>query len=351
LERARRASGWSEERRQLVARLSLPITSLLFVLLVGTLGYHAVWVPIGGTWLDALFMTFTTITTIGYGEVHPLGTAGRWLTMFIATIGIGSLFYSFTVVLEYAASDQVRSARRNRRMQRVIEQMKDHFILAGIGRVGREAAAELVESRDPFVIVDPGPEVEAFALERGCPFIRGDATDDAVLERAGIKRARGLIVTTSSDATNLYVILSARLLNPKILIAARAVEDESVPKLLRAGADRAINPYAIGGRRLAHLMLNPRAVEFFETALKAGPNKLSIDELMVGPTSPVAGKTLDALSLRGRTGATVLLVVRDGAATPNPRGDFEVRAADRLLALGTKEQLLALDSLIAGDGA
>jgi voltage-gated potassium channel len=330
------------ERRQLVERLRVPLVLLAVTHVVGTVGYPLVWKDPGATWVDALFMTFITITTIGFGEVRPLSDLGRLLTMAIAGTGIGSLFYSFTVLLDYAASEQVRAARRRRTMQKRVDGLSGHFILAGVGRVGREAAAELKASGVPFVIVDPSEAVEAVCSEFKCPFVRGDATEDATLDAAGIARAKGLIVTTSSDATNLYVILSARLLNPELFIVSRAVDDSSVPKLMRAGANRAISPYAIGGRRLAHLMLSPRVVDFLETALTTGDQTLSIDDMVVGK----GGRALESLQLPARSGASVLAVVREGRPTANPRGDFVLETGDHLLVLGTRAQLQQVEKLL-----
>ena len=155
-------------------------------------------------------------------------------------------------------------------MEKHIETLSGHIILAGLGRVGRQAAQELHEARVPFLVVDPAEGTLRHAEERGWLCQQGDATDDGVLERAGVRRARGLIATTANDATNMYIVLSARVLNPKLHIVSRAVDESSVSKLTRAGADRAISPYAIGGHRLAHLILSPTVVDFFETALRAG---------------------------------------------------------------------------------
>ncbi|MDP1918111.1 MAG: TrkA family potassium uptake protein [Myxococcales bacterium] len=325
-------------------RLRVPAVLLVLTHLVGAVGYRLIWADHHATLLDALFMTFTTITTIGFAEVYPLDSAGRVLTMGIAGTGIGSLFYTFTVLLDYASSEQVRVARRRRKMQKTIDDLKGHFILAGIGRVGREAAAELTESGVSFVVVDPGPQVPAFCEAMKCPYVQADATEDTALIAAGVKRAKGLIVTTSSDATNLYVILSARLLNADLLIASRAVDDASVPKLIRAGANRAISPYATGGRRLAHVMLNPRVVDFLETALTSGNKALNIDDVVVVN----GGKSIESLQVRARSGATVLAVVRDGQPMPNPRGDLQLASGDHLLVLGTTEQLKLVEQLIGG---
>ncbi|MBL8916201.1 MAG: potassium channel protein [Archangium sp.] len=340
-------NGWlTTERRALLERLRVPVVLLIFTHLVGMVGFHLVW-PGDTSLFDALFMTFITISTIGFAEVHPLTTGGRLLTMLVAASGIGSLFYTFTVVLDYAASDEGRRARRRRKMQSRIDAMSQHFILAGVGRVGREAATELRAAGSELVLVDPTERVEALAEALGCAWVRGDATDDATLVAAGITRAKGLIVTTSSDATNLYVILSARLLAPQLFIASRAVDEASAPKLLRAGANRAISPYAIGGKRLAHVLLRPGVVDFLDTAMTRGASTLSIEDMQLPPGCPAVGRTLEALALQ-RTGASVLAVVREGQPIPNPKPDHQLAARDLLLVLGTGEQLRSVEKILLG---
>ena len=172
----------------------------------------------------------------------------------------------------------------------------------------------------PFLVVEPSEVTARHAEELGWLCLQGDATDDAVLERAGVRRARGLIATTANDATNMYIVLSARVLNPKLRIVSRAVDETSVPKLTRAGADRAISPYAIGGHRLAHLILSPTVVDFFETALRRGNEALNIEAIAVSGESPAVGRTLEALALRQATGATVLAIMRDCNPVVNPPG-------------------------------
>jgi voltage-gated potassium channel len=333
---------------RLRARLVLPLAVVAAVVVGGTLGYFWLWRALGGTWLDALFMTVTTITTIGYGEVKPLGSAARIFTMFVAIVGVGSLFYTFGVVMEYLVAVRLADPTGRRRMDKRIEKLSEHIILAGLGRVGRQAAQELHDARAPFLIVDPAETTMRQAEEHGWLCQHGDATDDSVLERAGIRRARGLIATTANDATNMYIVLSARVLNPKLYIVSRAVDESSVPKLMRAGADRAISPYAIGGHRLAHLILSPTVVDFFETALRRGNEELDIEAVDVGAGTPAVGRTLEALALRQATGATVLAIMRDGNPLVNPPGDTALVAGDRLLALGTREQLERVERVLAG---
>jgi len=329
------------ELRTLQSRLALPVGILVATHLVGILGYHWLWRNRGGTWMDALFMTFTTVATIGYGEVKPLDDAGRIFTILIATTGIGSLFYTFTVGLDHLTSDSTRLWRRKRRMQERIDTLERHFVVAGYGRVGREAAHELTQAGVPVVVVDPGPAAVRTAAEAGFLVLEGDAAEDAVLERAGVRRARGLVVTTANDATNLYVILSARLLNPNLFIASRAVDDASAPKLLRAGANRAISPYAIGGRRLAHLMLSPRVVDFFETAFRRGKQALRIAGLQ--PSASATKRSVAALVGAGAAGVTVLAVLRGDQVVRSPDPEFSLGTDDHLLVLGTDEQIEALE--------
>ena len=333
--------------RSLKIRLLTPLTLVLTVVAIGTLGYHWLWQGVGGTWMDALFMTVTTITTIGYGEIKPLDTAGRLFTIVLAVTGIGSLFYTLGVIMEYLVAVRLADPLGRRRMERRIGELTEHVIVAGMGRVGRQAALELHEAATPFVVVDPSEAAIEHAAERGYLALLGDATEDEVLERAGIARARGLIVTTNSDATNVYVVLSARVLNPALHIVSRAADEAGVTKLGRAGANRAVSPYAIGGHRLAHLMLSPAVVDFFETAMRRGNDTLNIEDLAMGQDSPSLGQTLDTLDVRRATGATVLVVIREGNPVVSPPGDLALAAGDRLLALGTGDQLRRLEKLIA----
>jgi voltage-gated potassium channel len=330
------------------ARLYFPASLLAGVIVAGTLGYLWLWWDRGGTVMDALFMTVTTITTIGYGEVRPLDTPGRVFTMLVAFSGIGTLFYTLGVVMEHLVAARLADPAGRRKMERRIETLTGHVIVAGLGRVGRQAVEELAAANALFVVIDPSPAAAEHAQARGWLYLAGDATDDAVLERAGVRAARGLIVTSSSDATNMYIVLSARVLNPALTIVSRAADETSVTKLIRAGANRAISPYAIGGHRLAHLMLSPTVVDFFETALRRGAETLAIEDLAIAAGSPAAGRTLEALDARRATGATVLAVLRDGNPQAGPPGGLVLAAGDHLLALGTGPQLERLERLIAG---
>lgn len=332
----------------LPTRLLVPVTLVLLVTVIGTLGYAWLGRNQGATMLDALYMTVITITTIGYAEIIELDGTGRLFTIFIAITGIGSLFYSFTVVMDYLVSSRLIDPMGERRMQREILRLKNHIVIAGMGRVGKQAALELHEAKMPFVAIDPRPESMHYARQHGYLSILGDATDDATLGRAGIDQACGLIVTTGDDASNLYVVLSARALKSDLFIVSRAVDEATIPKLIRAGANRAISPYAIGGRRLAHLILSPTVVDFFDTVIKKGEESLNLEGIQVRRGAKVVGRSLAELKLREQTGASVLVVLRGNRVLPNPEPELALREGDQLLALGTTEQLDRLEALISG---
>jgi voltage-gated potassium channel len=211
-------------------RLRLPLLVLTAVIVSGTVGYALLWWGTPSPWLDALYMTIITITTVGYGEVRPLGPAGRIFTMFVALTGVGSLFYTATVVMEYFVTVALADpGGRRRRMERQIEKLEGHVILAGAGRGGLQACEELKSAGQSFVVVDPSATAARLAEQRGFLLLAGDATEDPILERAGIRRATGLVVTTSNDATNMYIVLSARVLNPTLTIVSRAADEAGVP--------------------------------------------------------------------------------------------------------------------------
>lgn len=324
----------------------MPLLTVAAVTLIGTFGYYLLGREQQATLLDALFMTIITITTIGYGEIIRLDELGRVFTIFIALTGIGSLFYSLTVAMDYLVMIRISDPLGTKKMQKQIDGLEDHVIIAGLGRVGRQTAREMRDASMPFVIIDNRADAQALAAQQGYLMIFGDASDDEVLQQAGITRARGLIVTSGDDATNVYIVLSARVLNPKLFIISRAVEETSIPKLTRAGCDRAISPHAIGGRRLAHLILSPMVIDFFDTVISRGEESLNLEGIGVRAESPIVGQCLSDLSLRERSGASVLVVLRGRQVLPNPEGCLVLEAGDRLLALGTSGQLKELEKLL-----
>lgn len=326
----------------------IPIILLVFVIITGTLGYWILWrnQP-GADFIDAVYMTFITISTIGFAEIYPLNDAGRIFTIIIGILGLGSLFYVLGVFMESLFILQLNNVRGKRKMEKIIDKLENHIILVGFGRVGKLAAHELYENKKKFVIIDDNTNSES--INETVPdalFVHGDATNDDSLIKAGIKRAKGMIITTSNSATTVFVIISAKVLNPGIFVVARTDSDDAEEKLVRAGADKVVNPYSIGGQRLANIMINPNVVEFFETNFTESGHNLRIEKIMLPDNCEWFGKTLTDINLRQKSGVTVLAVVRDNNPTVNPVGSFKFNSGDQLLVLGNKEQLQCLYHLI-----
>ena len=319
--------------------------------MVGTVGYYLLWLGDGGTWLDATYMTFITITTVGYNEIHPLSGVGRIFTVFVALTGIASLFYLFTAVMEHLVAVQLSGQDERRKMKERIAQLDRHIILAGFGRMGQQAASELSESGEAFVVVDTEETALDLAERQGYLFVRGDATEDDILELAGIERAKGLIAAAGNDASNAFIAMSARALNRELLIVARADEDAAIRKLKQAGADRVINPYAVGGRRLVNLVINPAVIDFLETTLMRGHAALGVQEFEVQRGSAFENKTLKSLDLRQKCGVNILAILRGSEPISNPDADFVLRAGDHLVSLGTVQQFDQLAALAQEEAA
>ena len=218
----------------------------------------------GWSFSDALYMTVITLTTVGYREVRTLDTTGQLWTMVLLITGVGTLFYAAVSSVELVVEGTIRGYFGRRRMQAAIGKLSGHYILCGYGRVGRQVAAEFARDGVPFVVIDQDPEIVEACAAEGHLALLGEASDDGVLYEAGVRRAKGLVAAVDSDADNVFVVLSARKLNPKLHIVARASSDESAAKLEMAGAERTLSPYAVGGRRLASLATQPLIVDFLD---------------------------------------------------------------------------------------
>ena len=324
----------------------IPLVFLLILIVIGTTGYSILWRNEEGVLVDALYMTVITITTVGFGEIHKLDSNGRIFTMFISIAGFASLFYVLTLLMENLVIIQLNNYRGKKKKMKKIDKLNNHIILVGHGRVGHLTAKELASAHEPFVAIDDSfDDPEFIPLDDSMLMIEGDATEDEVLLKAGIERARGMIIATANSATNVFVVLSAKVLNPKLFIVARADLDSDIEKLKRAGADRVVNPYSIGGQRLAQLMVNKNIIDFFDTTLGSKENSLKIENIILSDSSKWYGKTLKELDLRQKTGASILAVSRHSAPILNPGADFIIMKEDQLLVIGTKEQLKHIEEL------
>lgn len=322
--------------------LLLPLGVLAVALATGTIGYMVIegW-PLG----DALYMTVISVTTTGFREVKELSPAGRALTVFVILAGIASLAYVGGRALQLAVEQYLL---RRGKMDRKIHRLHDHVILCGFGRMGRHIAEDLSEAHVPFVVIESNEELAKPLEEMGYLYIVGDASADDLLKEAGVETARGLIAVVSTDAENVYTTLTAKSLNPKVTIVARALTDESEPKLRKAGADRVIKPYEMVGRRIAQLVIRPAMVEFVETIARSKSEEITMEEITVTTASTLLGVKLKDTSIRSELNV-IIVAIRRGQEqllyNPGPNATFA--PGDRLLAIGRSDDLTRL-SVICG---
>jgi len=318
--------------------------SLLFMIALGTAGFHYIE---GWPWFDGFYMVITTLTTIGYQEVHPLSHAGRVFNVIIIIGGVSLLFLAIGSATQALLEFELRSFFGRRRMERDIGRLTDHYILCGAGRVGRSAARELARRPAPFVIIETNEDkAQKFAGENWLMLI-GDATQEQILREAQIERARGLVAATTTDATNLYIVLTARSLNPKLRIIARASEEMAEKHLLTAGADSVVSPYVFAGQRIAHSFLRPHVVSFLDTATTHLGMDLEIGEVPITTGCVFAGKTIETSRIRQDRGVIILAIKREAGMHFNPAPDDRIEAGDFLIAMGEPQQLRELE-LTAG---
>ena len=319
----------------------LPIVIGLVVLpIAGMAGYC--WLE-GWPLLDALYMTVTTLSTVGYGEIHPLSRAGRVFTM--GLIAGGGLFaaYSLSSLAQFFFSGEWHRHLEEKKRIRMLTHLSNHIIVCGYGRVGRNVAAELKLEVIPFVIIDLNPEKIAQAQKEGYLAVLGDASHESKLQEAGIERARGLVAAAKSDAENVFIVLTARSMRPDLSIVARADYEESEPKLLRAGASRVILPYHITGRRMVTMLVRPDVGDFLDEVSHTGGMELLLEQVQVSAKSPLVGQRLADSQVRHQFDITLLACKgADGQWNTRPRSDTLFQAGSQVIALGTLDHLQKL---------
>ncbi len=326
----------------LAVRMRLPAGMLAFALVYGTAGYVVIE---DFNLLDAVYMTVTTLVTVGYGEIHPLSPAGRVFTLTLITFGVAAVFILIGAFTTALASGELSLFLRRRSMRSQLDALDGHYIICAYGRVGRAAAAELTRQGQPVVVVESLEELEARLQEDGMTYIMGDPTEDAVLELAGIHRAKALLCAVDSDAVNVYITLTARSLNPSLFIVSRSSRPESVDKLRRAGSNRIISPYGLSGVRMASLAMQPAMIEFVDM-ISVAPD-LRIEELVIGSGSPFAGREVRDVC-RPYQGVMLLALKRpDGELLVPPRADSVLAEGDVVIAVG---QVKVLNQLAEGAG-
>jgi voltage-gated potassium channel len=321
----------------------------LFVAVVATLGVGTVGfrLILHEPWLQSLYRAVITSTLTGLDTV-PSSNGARVLTIAMIIAGLTIIAYAGAVIVEAIAGGVLTGAVAERRRERTIERLTDHFIICGYGRVGRRVAEEFRAAGVPYVVIDFREESVAAAKEHGDLFIEGDATKDEDLQHAGLDRAKGLVAASDSDADNLYIVLSARSARPELQIVARGSDEDAAKKLQLAGADRVVLPYATAGRTMANLVLKPQVTAFLDAVTTATGPDLHMAEIVVHRTCEQAGKTIRDIRVRRETGAIIVaLRKRDGTFDTTPEPDVTIDPGDVIVGVGTTDELQRLEDLFA----
>ncbi len=328
---------------ELQGRIQAALGGCLALMAVGTLGYHLL-----EKWdlLDSLYMTIITLTTVGYGEVHPIQRAEtRIFTMALILSGLGVVFYTLGTLAQSLVEGEIREFMERKKVRKAIQSLSHHCIICGFGRIGQSMAAELSRGNMPFVVVEKDPQNYQRILEKGYLAVAGDATSEETLLEAGIEKAKALISVASTDADNLYITLTAKGLNPTLTIIARAAEEGAERKLLWAGATNVVSPYKMSGQRMANLLLRPAVVEFIESSLSDPSVDLVMEEVHVPEKSHLEGLDLVSSGLRREFGLIIIAIKRkEGDLLINPSPQEKLQGGDTLIAIGKRERFRALSS-------
>lgn len=324
-------------------RLAICFLLLAAVLLSGTAGFHFLerW-----GWFDAFYMTLTTMTTIGYGEIHPLSHAGRIFNSFLIVFSVFSVGFTIATFSQALLQFEFRKAFGRRRMERELAKLSGHYIICGAGRVGRSVARELRARGQSVVFIEKDPQRAEWAVNEKIPVILGNASSEECLKRAHIETAKGFVAAVGSDAENLYIVLTARGFRSDLKIIARASEEEATSKLLRAGASQVLSPYFFVGNRIAQLLLRPNVLDFIDAAFGTERLDVEIGEVRIDAKSRLNGKTLGDAAIRQQ--ADVIILGVKPAEAPllfNPPPDTVIRPSDTLIVIGADTQLKRLEAL------
>jgi voltage-gated potassium channel len=325
-------------------RFVLAVIVLLFLTAVGTAGYIMI---AGMSLVDAVYMSVITISTVGFEEVKPLSPAGRLFTIGLIVTGVGTALYLFAVVAELLIEGRLREYLGKTAMQHRIHQLDRHVVICGYGRFGRVVADEMSRNSMPVMVIDHDPAREADLVQAGLPYVIGSALEDAVLERAGISRAREIVVATASDADNVYITLSAREKNPSIRIHARGESESGLRRLKLAGADQVLSAYQWGGMRMAESILRPSVVDFLELSLPGRGPEVDLEEIRVGSGSPMIGKTIKSVEDGTRRLKIVGLRKEGQEISLIPDSSTAIGAGDLLVVIGERGELKKLSEAIS----
>ncbi|MEM6629286.1 MAG: potassium channel protein [Bacteroidota bacterium] len=319
-------------------RIYYSVYLILGVSLIGVLGFVMIE---GYSLIDAMYMTAITMSTVGFGLVQDLSAQGKAFSIFLIVISAGTFVYGITTITTFVVEGEIRDVFSKYRIQHKVEKLRDHTIICGLGRNGKEAAIELIWQKQKFVIIEEDHEIiEVFQAEYDCLIVEGDATREEILEKANIKEASGLVSTLSSDAENVFITLTAREMNPTLKIVSRASSEATISKLKRAGANKVILPHIMGGRRMANLITRPALVEFIDTITGQGNPDMHIEDVECIQHPKLVGKTLSELKIRTRTGVAVIGMKKENRRLEmNINANTVLESGDQLYILGNSEQL------------
>ena len=329
-----------------VRHLRFSIAALVTVIAFGTLGYAMIedWQA-----FDALYMTIITLATVGFKEVHELSPEGKIFTIVLIISGTGIIAYTLSSLIQFTLEGQLRKILGRKKLESRIGKLRDHYIICGYGRIGHLICREFQSRPTPFVIVEQNPNHIERLEREGYLYVEGDATDDETLQAAGIEHAKGLITAVTSDTDNVYITLTARGLNPKLFILARAGEEGAEKKLMRAGASKVISPYTIGANRMAQAILRPSVVDFIELATASEHLALQIEEIRIAADSVLAGKNLINSGIRQSMGIIIVGIKEsDGKMTFNPPPDQNIETNSVLIFLGERPAISKLEKIAGG---
>jgi len=326
-------------------RIKLGISVIVFIVLIATFGlmYFEGW-----DFFTALYVSIITISTVGYGDITPITFEGKVLTLVYIICGAGAMAYTFASIAGFFIEGQFKKVLRLKKMKRALNKMENHYIICGFGKLGKVVAKKFEEAGVPYIVIDADDSKIQRALEYypNLIYIIGDATSNEILNKAKVKKAKGLIAVVNSDAENAFITISAKELNPNIYVVTKAENDTSVDKLLKAGADRAVSPYSIGGLRIAEMSLKPEILDFVSTLMDTA-HDMEIGRFTTSSHSDVVGKTLHNSKIRQKTGATILAIKKkDDNVIINPSPDIILDKEDVVYAFGTKKQLEELKKIL-----
>jgi len=325
----------------------ISLICLFGVLVGGTLGYMIVedW-----SFTESLYMTIITVSSVGFKEVRNLDLKGEWFTIILILFGMGTIVYGITNLTAFVVEGDLRKILRKSRMEKNIDKLKDHFILVGIGRVGKNIAYEILRMGYPLVAVDSNEKnlAEFDSSSHNFFTLLGDATSEKTLEKSGVMRAKGFVSALPTDSENLFVVLTARQLNPNLRIIARVNEEENSEKMIRAGADKAVCPAHIGGLRMASELIRPAVVDFIDKMIREKDGKLRVEEAMITSSSPILGKTLMEAQIPKKSGCVVVALRRAcGKFEFNPKADTILNNGDAVIVIGEIEKITELKKLVS----